>query len=307
MRATARGDERGAAGIGDASCSGPYAKRDACISESKHRPQTPAAPRLRATSLLKIRVPRYRRFVRLGSAGLRQGLEVEGGQLRNLRRAVLRWGRAEGRYFFWRDPGSTPFGVLVVEILLSKTRAEVVAPVATALLERYPTPLALRTADRRRLEKLLFPLGLHRKRARQLIACANMLVEQHDGEVPASIDALMELPAVGRYAAHAVASVAFQQRRAIVDANVARIYGRVFSLPPPPPRLSAATELWTLAERILPSKNAKQFNWWLLDLGGTICTAKRPACERCPLIRQCAQAARANDTHSTRRMTRIDK
>lgn len=99
-----------------------------------------------------------------------------------------------------------------------------------------------------------------------------------------------------------------KQRQAIVDANVARIYGRVFSLPPPPQRLSAATGLWALAERIIPVKNAKQFNWWLLDLGGTICTAKRPACERCPRSRQCHLATRAIDTPSTRRMTtRIDK
>lgn len=213
-------------------------------------------------------------------------------RIRDLRRSLLRWGESDGRRFFWRDPEVTAFAVLVVEVLLSKTRAEVVAPVATELLERYPSPEALVNADRRQLETLLFGLGLHRKRARQLIECASMLVEKHDGNVPTSIDALLELPAIGRYAANAIASVAFQQRRAIIDANVARIYGRVFSLPTPPPRLSAAHDLWSFAQRVLPKKHVTKFNWWLLDLGGTVCTARNPACDRCPLATNCDLAAR---------------
>lgn len=220
------------------------------------------------------------------------GTARERKRIRAVRRALLRWGESDGRRFFWRDPTVPAFAVLVVEILLSKTRAEVVAPVAAALLDSYPDARALASADRRTLERLIFGLGLHRKRARQLLECAAMLVEKYDGQVPASVDALLELPAVGRYAANAIASVAFHQRRAIIDANVARIYGRVFSLPQPPPRLSAADNLWSLAQRILPKKQAKNFNWWLLDLGGTVCTAKTPACDRCPLADHCDLATR---------------
>lgn len=153
-----------------------------------------------------------------------------------IRRALLRWGEVRGRHFFWREPGLSPFSILVVEILLTKTRAEVVEPVALRLLERFPDPGALARANRRTLEKLLYPLGLHRKRARQLIACAKVLGEQHGNDVPATVDGLLELPSVGRYAANAVAVVAFGQRRPVIDANLARIYGRVFSLAPPPHR-----------------------------------------------------------------------
>jgi len=193
----------------------------------------------------------------------------------------------------------SPFAILVVEILLTKTRAEIVAPVAPLLLSRFPTPSALAGAKRQSLERILYPLGLHRKRARQLIACADALVREHAGEVPTvptSIDAMLELPAVGRYAANAVASVAFGQRRSVIDANIARIYGRVFSLRPPPPRLSSAHDLWGLATQLLPRKRSKEFTWAVLDLGGTVCAARNPCCASCPLSRLCDYGA----THAAR-------
>ena len=126
------------------------------------------------------------------------------------------------------------------------------------------------------LSALLYPLGLHRKRARNLILCATELLEKHGGLVPSAVDELLELPYVGRYAANAVASVAFHQPVAVLDANVARIYRRLFSLPAPPNRLSTAHALWGVADDVLSKAKPKEFNWALLDLGGTICTARAP-------------------------------
>lgn len=220
-------------------------------------------------------------------------------RIRRLRRALLRWGKSSGRDFAWRRSDVTPFEVLVTEILLSKTRAEAVAPVGHLLFEQYRQPADLARAKRRTLEKLLYPLGLHRKRARNLVECASSLVNDHRGVVPESVADLMQLPSVGRYAANATASVAFHQRLAVVDANVARIYQRVFSLPEIPPRLSTAHDLWTLAQRILPTKRVREFNWALLDLGGTICTARRPSCESCPLAAICDLRAKQKKTASS--------
>lgn len=212
---------------------------------------------------------------------------VDSAKVRRLRRALLRWRISSGRDFAWRRLDATPFEILVTEILLSKTRAQAVEPVGRLLFERYRDPGELAKAKPRTLEKMLYPLGLHRKRARNLVDCAGSLLNDHRGVVPESVPELMKLPSVGRYAATAIASVAFHQRLAVVDANVARIYQRVFSLPETPPRLSTAHDLWALARRILPRDRVKEFNWALLDLGGTICTAKRPSCERCPLAAIC--------------------
>ncbi|MBA3671258.1 MAG: A/G-specific adenine glycosylase [Gemmatimonadaceae bacterium] len=194
---------------------------------------------------------------------------------------------ANARSFFWREPGIHPFHILVTEILLAKTKAELAAPIALQVLARYSTPLALSLAKRRDLERLLFPLGLYRKRARHLIACATVIVERHAGEVPQQVAELMQLPYVGRYAAHAIACVAFDQAVPVIDANVSRIYLRVFSLPQPPERLAAAHDLWSFAARVLPRTDAKKFNWAVLDLGGTVCTAKAPRCTECPIAICC--------------------
>src|SRR5262249_44926642 len=149
-------------------------------------------------------------------------------RLRRIRAALLRWSAADGRKFFWREASASAFAVLVTEILLTKTRAELVEPIALVLLQRFQNPSELARAVPRDLERLLFPLGLHRKRARSLIACAKWLVDDHDGNVPRTVPDLMQLPGVGRYAASAVASVAFGARLPIVDANVSRILQRLF-------------------------------------------------------------------------------
>lgn len=204
-----------------------------------------------------------------------------------VRRRLLAWMDANARSFFWREPKVHPFHILVTEILLAKTKAELAAPIALEVLSRYSTPRALSLAKRRDLERLLFPLGLHRKRSRHLIACATAIVERHAGEVPQHVDELMQLPYVGRYAANAIACVAFDQSVPVIDANVSRIYLRVFSLPQPPERLAAAHDLWSFAARVLPRTDAKKFNWAVLDLGGMVCTAKAPRCAECPIATCC--------------------
>ena len=232
-----------------------------------------------------------------GSA--RQGFSsIDSRRIRRLRRLLSIWARTNKRHFFWRRPDVTPFQVLVTEILLSKTRAEVVEPIARLLFRKYTGPAQLARAKPRTLEKMLYPLGLHRKRARGLVACAMSLLEDHRGGVPGSVMELLKLPSVGRYVATATASVAFHQHLAVVDANVARIYQRVFSLPEKRSRLSTDRELWALAQCVLPRGQAREFNWAILDLGGTVCTAKRPACDRCPLAAICDARAKQRNVAS---------
>jgi A/G-specific adenine glycosylase len=224
---------------------------------------------------------------------------VDRRRVKGIRERLIRWGLTNGRAFHWRDPGIPPFAVLVCEILLAKTRAEAAAPVAAQLLARYPTARALRAARERDLEALLRPLGLHRKRALHLRSCAAELVARYDGEIPANVEELMSLPYVGRYAANAIACVAFGASVPVVDANVARIYGRVFSLPPPPPRLALAHDLWALGAALLPSRRAKVFNWAILDLGSLVCTPRSPSCEKCPLASRCDQGRAAVASKAT--------
>src|SRR5262249_51129739 len=92
---------------------------------------------------------------------------------------------------------------------------------------------------------------------------------------------------VGRYAAHSVICVSFDEPVAILDANIARIYQRVFGLPKPRERITDATWLWDFAARVLPKTRARDFNWALLDLGRIVCKPRAPSCATCPLRKTC--------------------
>jgi A/G-specific adenine glycosylase len=172
-------------------------------------------------------------------------------------------------------------------MLLSRTRAESVEPVAIELLSRFPLAIDLAAADIREVEQILYPLGLYRKRARQLVGCAQVLVREYDGEVPSRVDKLIALPYVGRYAANAVMCFGFNKKHAVIDSNVARVWQRVFSLPLPPKRLSSADDLWRFAKRLLPDRGCKRFNWAILDLGGAVCLPRHPKCHVCPIMAVC--------------------
>lgn len=157
-----------------------------------------------------------------------------------------------------------------------------------ALLQRYPTVTALASADPDELSDVLFPLGLQVKRAQHLVACARRIADHHSGRIPMDPSTLMSLPYVGEYVASAMACFCGGKRRAVVDANVSRVYQRVFGLPRPTGRLGAARSLWEFSERMLPQQKVREYNWALLDLGGTICTARRRRCGECPVSSMCA-------------------
>jgi A/G-specific adenine glycosylase len=207
--------------------------------------------------------------------------------MRRFQRLITAWYAASGRLFFWRKEPLSAFETLVTEMLLSRTRAASVEPVARAILSRWPTAKRMASADVVELETALFPLGLHRKRARMLLACARQL-NSHGGEVVGEADELLALPYVGRYAATAVLCFHFGRKVAVVDANVARVYRRVFALPIPERELRRVEDAWKFAARMLPATNARAFNWALLDLGGTTCTPRSPRCGDCPVAEICA-------------------
>lgn len=192
---------------------------------------------------------------------------------------LLEWWRSCERDFPWRREDALPFEVLVAEVLLVRKRAEEVAPVYRAVLDRYPDLEALGQADRDELADLLRSLGFQNRRADALVRIARQCRE--DG-IPQGEADLLELPFVGRYAASATRCFAFDEPVAIVDSNVARVYGRLLGVEEDP----QSDELWDLADDLLP-RQAREFNLALLDLGATVCKFDAPRCERCPLNDVC--------------------
>lgn len=202
---------------------------------------------------------------------------------------VTAWGKTHGRQFPWRARGLSTFELLVTEVLLARTRADAVVSVAHALFGRWPDAISLAHARQDELEQVLAPLGLFRKRARALLPLAQQLVERHAGHPPASLEALLTLPYVGRYAANAFLCFGLGQRRPVVDANVARVFQRYFGVAPWPGKLEHAEDYWTLAARLLPLDDVQRYNWSLLDLGAIICKPRTPDCPQCPLRETCRE------------------
>jgi A/G-specific adenine glycosylase len=201
---------------------------------------------------------------------------------------VLRWYAAHARDLPWRHPGASAWSVLVSEIMLQQTPVARVLPAHAAWLERWPTPPSLASAAPGDAIRQWGRLGYPR-RAVWLHATAKVLAEDHDGQVPDSVDALRSLPGVGSYTAAAVASFAFGQRHAVLDTNVRRVLGRLVRGEDLPTRSTSVAEV-RLAESLLPGAPGRAAAWSVavMELGALVCTATRPDCGRCPVARRCA-------------------
>jgi A/G-specific adenine glycosylase len=198
-------------------------------------------------------------------------------------RRLLAWGRANRRDFPWRT-ADRPFRVLVAEVLLQRSRSSTVARVYQDLFTRWPTPHALAEASQKEVEEVIRPLGLTR-RAGTLKALAGRIEDLHG--VPSSLEDLMELPGVGRYAAAATRVVAFGKREPVVDGVTARVYRRYFGLPDEQPP-ATDSQLWATVASVTPQSAAREWNWAVLDLAAMICLPKKPRCAECPLVDACS-------------------
>ena len=138
--------------------------------------------------------------------------------------SALGTGLGAARYA-WRRTRD-PYAMLVSEVMLQQTQAPRVEPMFSAFLERFPTVEALGEASRADVLRAWAGLGYNR-RAVRLHEAARAIVREHDGRVPPDAAALLRLPGVGPYTASAVASIAFGDRVAAVDVNVARVVARV--------------------------------------------------------------------------------
>jgi A/G-specific adenine glycosylase len=198
----------------------------------------------------------------------------------------IKWYKEHGRLFPWRAPGVSPYGILVAEMMLRQTLAEMVVPIWQAFISKYPYPSLCAVADSNILYQLLAPLGLGQQRVTSLQSVSTELLNRYNGEIPQSISALLELPHVGLYTAHAVMCFAYGQRVPVVDANVIRVFSRLTGTA----FLSdnrRAKVVWELATQILPAKRVREHNYGLLDFAAQVCTSRKPACSVCLLAKRC--------------------
>lgn len=211
----------------------------------------------------------------------------------NVWNKLIAWFDTNGRSFIWRERRE-PFVVLIAEILLKKTSANVVNQFLPRFLDRYSDVHALNNSKFEELEEALAPLGLSAQRGKQLKSLAQALVQSYGGIIPSERGELLQLPGIGDYTAGAVLSFAYGKPEAIVDTNVARVISRFYGIKPSRCEARRSPEVWERARGLVnqESECSQRINWALLDLGALICRARRPKCDECPLNGNCAFIAR---------------
>jgi A/G-specific adenine glycosylase len=169
--------------------------------------------------------------------------------------------------------------------MLQQTTVKTVAPYFAKFLARWNDVHKLAAAPLSEVLSAWAGLGYY-ARARNLHACARVVVEWHGGKFPQAENALRALPGVGPYTAAAIAAIAYDAPATPVDGNIERVVARLFAVSALLPQ--AKPELQRLACGLTPRRRAGDFAQAMMDLGATICTPKRPACALCPWMEGCA-------------------
>lgn len=213
--------------------------------------------------------------------------------LQQISATVIAWQRSHGRHQLPWQQDVTPYKVLVSELMLQQTQVATVIPYFNRWMQAFPTVQALAAAPEDEVMRLWQGLGYY-ARARNLLKAARYIAET--GAFPATLEALLKVPGVGRYTAGAIMSFAYQQYGPIVDGNVRRLYCRLFALNGVPNTPLLEKQLWAKAELLTPlhqqaHPDCRSFAQGLLDLGATICKPRQPLCEQCPLAQHCQALA----------------
>ncbi len=208
--------------------------------------------------------------------------------------AVLAWQAEHGRAGLPWQNTSEPYPVWLSEIMLQQTQVVTVLDYYPRFLKRFPDVASLARAPLDDVLALWSGLGYY-SRARNLHRCAQAVVQDFGGQFPPSAQLLQTLPGIGRSTAAAVAAFCYGERVAILDANVKRVLTRVLGNSSDMSVVANERALWDVATDLLPTadlaKTMPRHTQAMMDLGATLCTPRKPACERCPLASVCVARA----------------
>ena len=209
---------------------------------------------------------------------------------------LLAWFDDNGRKDLPWQQDVTAYRVWVSEIMLQQTQVQTVIPYFNRFVDRFPDVEALAAAMQDEVLSHWSGLGYY-ARARNLHKAAQQIVDEHGGRFPELLDDVIALPGIGRSTAGAILSLAREQRHAILDGNVKRVLARFDAVPGWPGKARVAADLWKLAERYTPDERTAEYTQAIMDLGATLCTRSRPACDRCPVSNDC-EALRTNNVET---------
>ena len=206
---------------------------------------------------------------------------------------LVLWQRRHGRHGLPWQGTRDPYRIWLSEVMLQQTQVAAVIPYYERFLARFPDFAALAGASEDEVLRLWSGLGYY-ARGRNLLRAARQVAEA--GRFPDTYDEIHALPGVGPSTAAAIAAFAFGRRAAILDGNVKRVLARCFGV-------EGDKSQWALAQKLLPAHGVETYTQALMDLGATVCTRTSPACERCPVAKECVarRENRIKELPATRR------
>jgi A/G-specific adenine glycosylase len=199
---------------------------------------------------------------------------------------VLSWFAHNGRKNLPWQKHPTSYRVWISEIMLQQTQVATVIPYFERFMSSFPTIQALATADIDQILHHWTGLGYY-ARARNLHKTANIIVAENNGELPADVEQLCDLPGIGRSTAGAIVAIAYNKQASILDGNVKRVLTRAFGVEGWPEQTQVKTQLWQLADRLTPELHVAEYTQAMMDLGATVCTRSNPSCPECPFSNSC--------------------
>jgi A/G-specific adenine glycosylase len=200
--------------------------------------------------------------------------------------ALIDWQKQHGRHQLPWQGTRDAYRIWLSEIMLQQTQVATVIPYYARFLDSFPDVAALAAAPTETVMAHWSGLGYY-TRARNLHRCAQQVVSNHAGRFPSDPETLASLPGIGKSTAAAIAAFAYGARAAILDGNVKRVFCRVFGVEGFPGQAAVEKNLWQRAEAMLPAREIEAYTQGLMDLGATLCTRTRPACDRCPMQSRC--------------------
>jgi A/G-specific adenine glycosylase len=210
---------------------------------------------------------------------------LTGRELVNFRRELLGWFRQFQRDLPWRRT-SDPYRIWLSEIMLQQTRVAAAIPYYERFLQRFPDVHSLAVAPQEEVLRLWSGLGYY-SRARNLQKAAQEIAAKHKGQFPARLEDALALPGIGKYTAAAILSIAFNQKQAVLDGNVARVLARLQAIRGNLQESKRWKELQKTADGLLEPKSRGDWNQAMMELGATLCTPKSPRCLLCPVAQYC--------------------
>jgi len=205
--------------------------------------------------------------------------------MKKIQQNLLDWFYENSRDLPWRNTYS-PYHVWISEIMLQQTQMDRVIDYFVRWMKQLPDIASITISNEEDILKIWEGMGYY-SRAKNIIRTANILMEQYNGELPSDYTHLLKLPGIGKYTAGAIMSIAYNKEYAIVDANIERVFARLFNLDKPVKSKITHAFIWQKASEFIPKGKAREFNQALMEFGALVCIPRNPRCKICPVRDYC--------------------